>query len=328
MAKAFDVFPNSTNLAARLGASLDGPGPLREALTVLEREPSPYASTAPSEVVTCRTADGALLRLLCKYAASGGEHRAYGHRGGVVYEARVYRDVLIPLGVTVPRFYGGHGEGARDEPVLVIDYLDGGVRVDETSDPASMVKAAHWLGAFHAASQSILDPRSDGDESSLTVYDLEYYRGWARRTSRFAGVWHDRFPWLATLYERAEPALASLLLAPPVVIHGEFYPPNVLYHRGTIYPVDWESAAVAAGEIDLATLTEGWPSETVRGCEAEYCRTRWPAGRPVEFAGALTAARLYVLLRWLGDRPEWTRHEWTAGALVRLRDVAERLGLF
>jgi hypothetical protein len=57
-----------------------------------------------------------------------------------------------------------------------------------------------------------------------------------------------------------------------------------------IYPVDWESAAVAAGEIDLAALTEGWPPGFVEQCELEYQRARWPEGPPTGFERRLAAA--------------------------------------
>jgi aminoglycoside phosphotransferase (APT) family kinase protein len=294
-------------------------------LTILDREPSPYTSTFPSEVVTCRTAGGAMLRLFCKHAA-GRNHQAHGHRGGVAYEARVYRSVLAPLGVPVPLCYGGYSDGSSDRILLILEHLDESLPVHKSPDPTAMAQAARWLGAFHAAGQRHLGPAGpDGLGSFLNVYDRAYYRGWARRTSQFAGAWHDRFPWLSDLCERAEGALAPLQDSPATVIHGEFYPWNILYHRGAVYPVDWESAAVAAGEIDLATLTEGWPPEVAQACEAEYRRTRWPDGPPADLERRLTAARLYLLLRWLGDRPEWTSHESTGDSLVRLRDVAERL---
>jgi aminoglycoside phosphotransferase (APT) family kinase protein len=277
-------------------------------------------------VVTCRTVGGATLRLFCKHTA-GRSHHAHGHRGGVAYEAEVYRSLLAPLGVPVPRCYGAYSDGSGEGGLLVLEYLDESLRVSKSSDPTAMVRAARWLATFHAAGHGYLGPVRDGVGSFLNVYDRAYYRGWARRTSQFAGAWHDRFPWLSELWERAEGALALLLESPPTVIHGEFYPLNILDHRGAVYPVDWESAAVAAGEIDLATLTEDWPPEVARACQAEYGRTRWPNGPPASLERRLDAARLYLLLRWLGDRPEWTNHESTGDSLVQLRDLAERLEL-
>jgi len=87
--------------------------------------------------------------------------------------------------------------------------------------------------------------------------------------------------------------------------------------------VDWETAAIAPGEIDLATLTEGWPPEVSRQFEAEYQRARWPGGSPAGFQRNLDVARVYMQLRWLGDDdPKWTGNmtRWK-----RLHAVSKRL---
>src|SRR5260370_39726713 len=71
---------------------------------VLKREPNRCARTFPSEIVTCRMADGSEQRLFCKYS-DGQDNGDFGHRGGVAYEAEVYRQVLQPLQTSTPRFY-------------------------------------------------------------------------------------------------------------------------------------------------------------------------------------------------------------------------------
>ena len=58
------------------------------------------------------------------------------------------------------------------------------------------------------------------------------------------------------------------------VIHGEFYPKNVLIHDGIVCPIDWESTAISVGEIDLAALTENWSEEIVQQCKIEYQVTK------------------------------------------------------
>src|SRR5207248_4975347 len=130
-------------------------------------------------------------------------------------------------------------------------------------------------------------------------YDLAYYAGWAERACDLAGPGRERLPWMHVLRQRASGWAAALLAAPLTVIHGEYYPHNVLVRGGEVYALDWESAAVGAGEIDLATLTEGWPVETVRQCEQAYRRARWPGGPPADFEQRLAAARLYLAFRWL-----------------------------
>jgi thiamine kinase-like enzyme len=134
-------------------------------------------------------------------------------------------------------------------------------------------------------------------------------------------------PWLAPLCAELERLAVTLVDQPTTVIHGEFTPHNVLIRNGQAYPVDWESAAVAFGEIDLACLTDKWPADVRDACEAAYQSARWPTGVPDDFHRRLNLARLYWDFRWLGDRPEWTSSERVGPRFDHLRSVAERLGL-
>jgi thiamine kinase-like enzyme len=139
--------------------------------------------------------------------------------------------------------------------------------------------------------------------------------GWAERTLQYLAHHQLNVPWLAPLRTRFGEAVAVLLAESPTVIHGEYYPDNILYRGGRIYPVDWESAALAAGVIDLASLTEGWPDELVRECSHQYQAARWPSGTPDGFNRRLWAARLYLQFRWLGDRPDTHVPAWRIDGL-------------
>jgi hypothetical protein len=316
-------FPGLQTLTAGLTSVLIGGRPAAGGLTILDRQPTGQG-TFPKEVVTCRLAGGRELRVFCKYGSRRSEHNCHGHRGGVAYEADVYRQVLRPLGASAPRLYGTYVEGTTGETWLILEYLDGGVRVTLTSEPAAMDRAVDWIGRFHAAGES----HAARAAPPLTRYDAAYYVGWARRTRRFAGPLRRRFAWLAPLCKRFEEAVAFLLRLPPTIIHGEYYPDiNVLFRGGRIYPVDWESAAIAPGEIDLVALTEGWPAAVVRRCELRYQQTRWPWGAPAAFGRALGAARLYLHFRWLGERPGQTAEEANLWRFEELRLEGERFGL-
>ena len=118
-----------------------------------------------------------------------------------------------------------------------------------------------------------------------------------------------------------------MLASPRTIIHGEYYTNNALIRNRLIYPVDWESAAIAAGEIDLAALAERWPRAIVQECEVEYQRARWPAGAPPEFERRLSAARRYLHFRWLGERPDWTLREKSFWRFDQLFQTAQRMGL-
>lgn len=315
--------PNLQTLTHGFNAIFDDHNSPGDRVTILARERNPRTCTYPSEIVTCRLADGSELRLLCKYAA-GRNHNAYGHRGGISYEAEVYRRVLQRLPVSSPTFYGVHKDAITGDRWFILEYLDKSLRVNDLRDRTLMQAAARWLGRFHRANESLLSAAS---LPFLNRHEAEYYLGWAERTSLFAGHLHQRFPWLATLCKRFEEVLAALLEPPNIIIHAEYYPGNILFRQGTIYPVDWESAAVAIGEIDLASLMEDWPEETTRVCKAEYQAARWPEGPPPDFERKLEAAQFYWHFRWLGDRPAWTHQAQALKRFEGLQVLGERFGL-
>jgi len=325
------TFPDLETLTASLTALLFREDPPDGRLTIIDRRSTPHATTFPIEIVTCRLGDGSERQLFCKHAA-GKDSSAYQHRGGVAYEALVYRDVLEPLrrlpGLSTCRYFGTHTDPGTGEAWLVLEHLESVMRVNYVSDPAAMSAAARWLARFHAANA---DAASNGSFPWLKRYDAAYYLGWPRRTALFARRLHRRFPWLATLCDRAEDCLGPLFDAPTTIIHGEYYPHNVLYDRrsGAVRPVDWESAAIGPGEIDLASLTERWPEQTVGDCTQTYRRTRRPQTRDAIAAleSRLAAARTYLHFRWLGEDPRRTadpKRRWRFG---ELRRSGEQLGL-
>lgn len=194
--------------------------------------------------------------------------------------------------------------------------------VKSSTDPDAMGLAARWIGRFHAANES---PRHETLPGFLTTYDAEYYRGWARRTLLHADAMRRRLAWLEPLCRRFEDSVADLCAGPLTCIHGEYYPRNILYLDGEIHPVDWESAAIAAGEIDIASLTELWGDDVVRECERQYVAARWPDGPPHDLERRLWHARLYLQLRWLGDHREGpTSQPWR---LEQLHEAGRRTGL-
>src|SRR5215470_91272 len=98
-------FPSCDALVAGLTQVLGGNGAWNGSLTLLDRKPVLPGMTFPVEIVTCRWAKKENLKLFCKYE-SGRNHDAHGHRGGVGYEAEVYRELLQELPACTPKFYG------------------------------------------------------------------------------------------------------------------------------------------------------------------------------------------------------------------------------
>jgi len=313
--------PDLQTLTSVVNAVFGGNESADEQVTILDRESNIFTSTYSSMVVTCQLADGSEVRLLCKYS-TGSDHNAYGHRGGVAYEAEVYRQVLQHLPVSTPRFYGHYRDEINNGIWILLEFLDEGLRIHY--HPEIYHEAARWLGQFHRANEELLTPAS---LPFLKKYDAEYYLRWADMTLLHADQTDWHFPWLATLCRRYEKVVDMLLELPEIIIHGEYYPDNILRREGTIYPVDWESTAVAVGEIDLVSLIEGWPPEIVGNCKAEYRSVRWPDGAPEDFEGKLKAAGLYWQFRWLGDQHEWATEEKKQWRFDKLRSIGERLGL-
>ena len=90
---------------------------------------------------------------------------------------------------------------------------------------------------------------------------------------------------------------------------GRFQSPDgcsALWRDGLVYPVDRQSAAIGAAELDLAAILEGYEEGMAGMLAEEYRRARWPDEVPPGFKDRLAAAAMYWSLRWLGAEPECT----------------------
>lgn len=313
--------PNNNRLRNGLLAVLNERDMQSRDVAILDRRVNIYTSTFPSEIVTCRIRGGSTVRFFIKYSAESG-NQAYGHRGGIGYEAKVYSELLRGLNVSTAKYYGFYLGPDGREIWLVLDYLHGCTRVTKTLEVDAMAKAARWLGQYHAlCCKRITDPAL----SFITRYNAEYYRGWMNRTRQMAIQVGADSRWLKVTCDHFEKAIGVLCEAPQTVIHGEYYPKNILLQQGRIYPVDWESAAIGCGEIDLAMLVDKWRPEMIQELGREYQRARWPEGVPSRFVRRLKIARIYVQFRWLGDQQtplaEWSEY------LEGLRHQATEMGL-
>ncbi|MBO0888734.1 hypothetical protein J2P12_06505, partial [Candidatus Bathyarchaeota archaeon] len=291
-------FPGLKKLTAGLSAVFHTRGLAHVRIRVIDRIPNREESSFPTEIVTCvLDQKGTTVRLFVKYGTRAFDN-VHRHRGDISYEAKVYREVLQPLGISTPTFYGVYRDKTTKAPWLVIEFLEGS-RGHWSQNHEAMIVSARWIGKFHALNEERL---SRPGLKFLHRYDSKYYLGWARRANRLLSNSQSRVPWLSTLCDRFAILLPNLLERPAMtVIHGEYYSNNTLYQNGICSPVDWQSAAVAAGEIDLAALTQSRPSQMVQQCEREYSRARWPDGPPEAFQQILETARVYMNLRWLGD---------------------------
>jgi Phosphotransferase enzyme family len=309
--------PDNTTLQSRLAEAL-GRAPVR----VIERRPNAYSSTFPSEIAKLELA-GVVLQAFLKYECRGsiGWH---DHRGGVHYEASVNRDLLGPLGASVPEFYGFYADEQPEASFLMTEYMTNSIAVNKSSSATAMARAAEWIGHFHARGKRLLARRP---VSGLKQYARAYYLGWTRRAEQATAKAGVATEWLRAAFAGFRQSIDSLVATDPSPIHGEYYPHNVLIHGERIRPIDWESAALAAGEVDLAALTERWPTETVELCQRAYEQARWPHGAPPGWRRGLRLAQLYLRFRWIASDP-WRQKpdpqsSWQLGAT---RSLSAELG--
>jgi hypothetical protein len=325
VSSSLSPFPDSKRLLDGLASALIEYGLTDGPVSVLKREANPYTSTFPGEIITLRFADGREVRVLGKYEGTV-EEDADGHRRGLDYEIAVYAGVLRPIQLSTPRFYGGYRDPSSGQSWLFIEYVDQTWRVHKTPFPKETVPlAARWIGQFHACAERFV---SHASPPFLVNYDREYYLRWPRRTFLVTRQVHDCWPWLANLCKRAEELLPLLCTGTETIIHGECFPKNILFRKGRICPVDWQSAARAAGEIDIAALLSGhWGEAFVEQCKQEYLRARWPAGPPHDFEFRMRLAQLYWPMRFLADMEPAVSEDDVGAWVEELRSPAEGLGL-
>jgi aminoglycoside phosphotransferase (APT) family kinase protein len=307
----------------------------------LQCHESPYRSTSPIVEARVRLADGARMQLLVKDVGSGsGVRNEDGGKPGVLAdperEIEVYRNVLDRLGVGTPVFYGAVQDFSRGHHLLVLEKVSG-VELFQVGDVRVWESAARWLARFHVTCEGSLPALQ---RSQLVSYDAGFYRRWISRAVEFARTSdresEDDSGALAFLAGRYDGVVERLASQPATLVHGEFYPSNVLVRRrgsrGGICPVDWETAAFGPPLVDLAALSSGWAPKERRRLEAAYYRTlaheRRSLPDPRRFQEDLDYCRIHTAVQWLGWSRCWSppaqhAHDWLAEAL----GAAERLGL-
>jgi len=293
-------------LAAGLGAE-----------AILQRTALAAPGDIHREIVACRMPDGSIRRLSCKCGPL--EVQQPPHRFGVAYETQVYEQLLSAWKDDVPQLHGAFLDDTTQTFCLALNHLDGATPLQQMPEPkAGMLAAARWIGRFHRWSEATAVPHF------LRRYDTDFYRTWMQRAGHFTCGLHERFPWLPDLCQRCQRRLPALL-PPTTIIHGAYQANNIQVYNGRNVPTEWESAALAAGEIDLASLTWSWDDDLASLCEQEYGLARWPDSPSSDYGLRLTAARVFIQLRRLGNPDGGRGQEDTIVELEQLRPLAERL---
>jgi hypothetical protein len=317
----------------------------RRRIVELERRPAPYRTSFSLEELDVVLDDGSDLQIMFKDLsqaglASGAREVKPSFLYDPLREIEAYRAILAPAELGTPTYYGAAVDRERERYWLFLENVPG-VVLWQVGELAAWQDAARWLAAMHARFADATDWQ--GRAEHLLRYDADFYRLWLLRAQTFGREAEASRPthfrkgvdWLAARYGQVVERLAAL---PVTFIHGEFYASNVLMQGDgqltrRVCPIDWESAAVGPGLIDLAALTAGtWSDEDRSALAFAYHETLTQLGgspqSPDDFLVALDCCRLYLALQWLGWAREWSppqehRQDWLAEAL----SLAERLDL-
>ncbi len=238
-------------------------------------------------------------------------------------EIAAYRRVLGPAAIDAPRCHGSISDPDGGRFWLFLEHVEGEL-LWRIGDLGVWEAAARWLADLHGRAVPV-------GELRLLRYDAEWFRTWLPRAAGTpAGASLGR---LAGRWERVVERLGEW---PGSLVHGEFYPSNVLVQQDggnlRVRPVDWEMAGIGPGLLDLAALTAGgWTDDQRRRLVAAYFDA-WPERLPRpewhDFADALDHCRLHLAVQWIGWSPGWSppadhAQDWLGEAL----SLAGELGL-
>lgn len=299
-------------------------------IRTLRRRMAAYGSSFHLEEVDVELDDGQTIQLMFKDLG-----RLVGSARGVkpVFlhdperEILVYRDLLRPAQFGTPICYGALVSHIEHRYWLFIERITG-VPLRESGDFGLWTRAAAWLARFHTE----FAPRvaSLKRHNRLLAMDRDLFGTWMPRALETVSDPGMRQS-LARVAARYEGVVDRLAALPPTLIHGEFYPSNILVREpgGGLAPIDWETAAIGPGSIDLAALVTGWPHEEGLALARAYydAAGEWLAltsfGSLLE---ALDCCRLHLALQWLGWSAVWSappehRHDWFHTAMVLAQRV-------
>ncbi len=281
-------------------ATPDAPFPLEERIARIvsagcgvpvdgvELAANPYASRNPSGIATCTLGTRERRSVFWKIGAAHGDEAGL-RLGCVGYEIGAYASIRKVADAPAPALIGG--EIREADALLVTEYAGSMCRIQKSPRTGALERAAYRIGTFHERASA------ETPDGRLDRYDARMF---GIAASRAVGRLPD-VPWLTRVSDAFPSFAAALQTTSSTVIHGEFYPDNILVSTDETKAVDWEWTGIGMGEIDLAALIEGWGESTDTACTAAYAESRriHPADR--HFRQRLAASRLYLHLRWLGS---------------------------
>jgi hypothetical protein len=232
-------------------------------------------------------------------------------------EIYVYREILAEAALGTAVCYSTATYTGRQSNWLLLEEVDG-QELYQIGDFGRWQDVSRWLARMHGHLAE--DTVNKCDVALLEEYDESYWIGWIdralgvlahRESTRHDAIQQVRLPWLETHCRQAASRVGRL---PATVVHGEFYASNVLIQRSNddmrICPIDWETAGIGTGAIDVAALTSGrWSEAQKQDLAMAYFdalqqdQSAWADFG--DFLAAVNNCRLLLAMKWIGWCTDW-----------------------
>jgi hypothetical protein len=308
----------------------------------LRRRKSAYSSSFPIEELEVELASGRVIQMMFKDLGmraplSDARRVKPGFLIDPEREIEMYRHVLSPAAFGSALCYGTLIDGVKDRYWLFLEKI-AGLELYQIGEFEAWRAAARWLAGFHGHFEGSTEklPR----EIPLIHHDRGYYLTWMERACRLVARRGEATADQVEKLRRAYlDAIERLLQLPSTLVHGEFFPSNVMVQGSReamrIRVLDWETAAVGPGIIDVAALVSGqWNGEQKTGLVEEYLSAVSPGPanqeKKEEFFRAVACGQLHLAMQWLGWSDGWTppeehRQDWLRIGLEIAGELENRL---
>jgi Phosphotransferase enzyme family len=304
----------------RVLARVDGEVP---GIVAMTREPSPFASLFPADVVAISLGNGSERKFFVKFL--GNEEADHPEKRCRDREIRIYEELLADADLPVIRYYGCEWDASARRRAVFLEHVpDWDLRyqaLDHWYTASRQLAALHAYFAARAA-------RLSASEFLLRI-DAGYLHEWAERALRVVGELERG---LATAlcddvvrgYRRV---VEVLVRQPLTLVHNDLAPKNVLVDRSRsparIAFVDWEMAGIGCGLLDLVDLKYGLDAASDEKMRFAYCDALAGTGLLPEDDGELdrlfAACELHKVMHRLAHSTSWrlpidTVRKWIAEA--------------
>jgi thiamine kinase-like enzyme len=323
--------PADGELSAALMMLLDRALGRDVVIQAIARQPSPFVTLYPAEVLTLTMSDGRHLKLFVKHL--GPEQAAQPDKHCRDREVRVYDELLRgESDLPVPAYFGSIRNDVTDRHELYLEHVD-----DWSLQYHSL---EHWFVAAARLADLHAHFASRAGELRASEFllrlDEDYFDAWAGRAqlavAQQSAPLGERLGTMRGTYRR----VCDLLARQPVtLVHNDLACKNVIADRSRtparICIVDWELAGVGCGLLDLVHLKYGLePADDAKMVAIYRARLRaelLPADDR-EMARLLAACELHKTLYRLAHSPAWKLPldklaQWVAEAEVFLQRVSE-----